>query len=167
VLPYALEGLYDFFKWEYRPFGAFLDEYQPQESNVVELAPEYLNLLSQPLDGVFDGPESSSCRSWKCLWHDSELDDYFREGCGSRLLDCAYVIWDYSGISDKHLSERFRAIREHPIPSPQSEPFYLSEEEARSVHQRYAINLRGGQGWWHTKSTLVGSLGWRTRIGRS
>ncbi|SCN87387.1 uncharacterized protein FFB20_07938 [Fusarium fujikuroi] len=109
-----------------------------------------LEFMQGPQDGGLDGMESSSIRSWKCAFRHHHIGDYGLTTHQSWLLECAYVMWDYSDISDRLLSERLSVMMSTQSP-PEAD--MCSEEYAefiRSRTQREQIYALGGEGWWPT-----------------
>ncbi|EXM16222.1 hypothetical protein RAB80_016638 [Fusarium oxysporum f. sp. vasinfectum] len=155
---YGLDGVSDLFECSNDPLEVLVEEYQLWDIKIRDLTSEHLDLLSRPQGGEFDGLQSSPCHNWKCAWYDTNFNECHMTRFVSWLVECAYVVWDYSGIPDRLLSEKLKAMSDcQPLYAPRR-GLSTTEDDIRSMDQRLDIHLRGGEGWCPTKGVDFSSV---------
>ncbi|KAL7758490.1 hypothetical protein ACKLNR_010917 [Fusarium oxysporum f. sp. zingiberi] len=155
---YGLDGVSDLFECSNDPLEVLVEEYQLWDIKVRDLTSEHLDLLSRPQGGEFDGLQSSPCHNWKCAWYDTNFNECHMTRFVSWLVECAYVIWDYSGIPDRLLSEKLKAMSDCQPPYAPRRGLSTTEDDIRSMDQRLDIYLRGDEGWCPTKGVDFSSV---------
>ncbi|KAG5747702.1 hypothetical protein H9Q69_014021 [Fusarium xylarioides] len=145
-------GISDVFDCLTDPLDLLVREREIWHRQVQDLTDDELHLIQRPYDGEFDGLESSSCRNWKCAFDRHLLSNCRLDTGKSWLLKCAYVMWDYDGVSDSFLSGRLRVLFNTQPPHEIIRSDYRGDQEWDEIHQsleqRMGIYARGGKGWW-------------------
>ncbi|KAF9770695.1 hypothetical protein IL306_011702 [Fusarium sp. DS 682] len=66
------------------------------------------------------------------------------------LVDCAYIMWDYSELTDERLAGLLMRMEESDLGWGSYQTSSQTEEIVRSQNQRLGIYVRGGRGYWPT-----------------